>query len=326
MKLSGKVEKYEAALRTIPTPGGGGCHAALLGVANLGMIAGLDPATVERDIRQSIPAGGRQVPNREIRDAVTKAAAEHQTTRPVTNMRRQRHRLPMPPKRKRFDGQAYRQILIDQSRGMDEVDLWELSSIRIDWDPGPMDALAVLKTLWEPHERLFVGGAYDTAVDSVGGICEALENGLAVPPHIIPNPLTGQQHETKDGKLSYRCDAAVAEHRYAIVEFDETPRPDQIAYWHSIVTSDLLPVVALIDSGGKSIHAWLAVNLRDVRSWDRVVRVGMYGETEGRMRLQGADAQCQNPSRLSRLPGHFRKDKGRYQRLLYLNPQAMSME
>ena len=31
-------ERYREALGAIPAPGGGGCHAALLGVANLGII------------------------------------------------------------------------------------------------------------------------------------------------------------------------------------------------------------------------------------------------------------------------------------------------
>jgi hypothetical protein len=311
------MERYELALRTIPAPGGNGCHAALLSVANLGAMAGLDAGTIERDIRTNIPRGSRHVPEHEIRTTVAKATAN----RPQAAgrfYRPQRQRIAAPCRR--FDGPAYRQILIDRSIGADEIDLWELSPMRIDWEPGPMDAVCVLKTLCRPHERLFVGGAYDTAVERVDGILAAIDSGSALPPHIIPNPFTGRQHETKDGKLSYRCDAAVADHRYALVEFDDMPRPDQLAYWHSIITGNLLPVAALIDSGGKSIHAWVALHLPDAAAWDRIVRVGMYSETEGRMRLQGADSQCQNPSRLSRLPGHYREEKKRWQRLLYIDP------
>jgi hypothetical protein len=34
----------------------------------------------------------------------------------------------------------------------------------------------------------------------------------------------------------------------------------------------------------------------------------------------GCDPACRNESRLSRLPGHFRREKNAWQRLLYLNP------
>ena len=52
-------ERYRKALATIPAPGGGGCHAALLGVANLGIMAGRNDSTMLAEIRASIPAGGR---------------------------------------------------------------------------------------------------------------------------------------------------------------------------------------------------------------------------------------------------------------------------
>lgn len=50
-------ERYREALATIPAPGGG-CHVALLGVANLGIMAGLDDNTMLAEIRASVPAGG----------------------------------------------------------------------------------------------------------------------------------------------------------------------------------------------------------------------------------------------------------------------------
>ena len=51
-------ERYREALSTIPAPGGGGCHAALLGVASLGVMTGRDDNTMLAEIRANIPAGG----------------------------------------------------------------------------------------------------------------------------------------------------------------------------------------------------------------------------------------------------------------------------
>lgn len=67
------LKQYQARLASIPPPGGNGCHPALLGAANWGSMAGLDPAAICKDIRRSIPAGSRRVPDREIKEAVDKA-------------------------------------------------------------------------------------------------------------------------------------------------------------------------------------------------------------------------------------------------------------
>ncbi len=55
------LEKYRKRLSLIPAPGGNGCHPALLGAANLGVMAGLSADQIFRDIRENIPHGGRQV-------------------------------------------------------------------------------------------------------------------------------------------------------------------------------------------------------------------------------------------------------------------------
>ncbi len=312
------LERYESSLGTLPAPGGGGCHAAILGAANLGALVGLDAATIEQDIRSHIPHGGRRVPDREIHDAVRKALSECRAA--PGRMRHQRVRQkrrpakPAPP----FDGKRYLKTLLERGDGADEADLWELSPYRIGWEPGPLDAITLLKTLYSSQERLFIGGVYDKRVLPLERHLELINAGI-VAPHIIPNPMDGQQHDTGSGNPSCRCDKAVADHRFSIVEFDNLPKADQYAFWYSVITGRLLPVAALIDSGGKSIHAWLRVNLPDRAAWDQHIRRGLYDPHVGRMTVLGADRACQNPSRLSRLPGHYREEKGAWQKLLYLN-------
>jgi hypothetical protein len=312
------IEKYESALKRMPTPGGGGCHVHLMTVANLGAIAGLNPATIAADIRAHIPQGGRRVPDSEIGAAVRKAIAESKAA-PGTRYR-SRVRPPSKP-RPPFDGPRYLKSLLARGDGATEADIWELSPYRIEWEPGPLDAITLLECLYTPQERLFIGGVCDKAVHPMEGHLRQIKAGN-VAPHIIPNPFDGQQHETASGDPSCRCDKAVAGHRFAVVEFDDMTKQDQFAFWYSILTGRLLPVAALIDSGGKSVHAWLRVNLPDAQAWDKHIRRGLYDPDVGRMSILGADRACQNPSRLSRLPGHYRAEKGAWQRLLYLNPEA----
>jgi hypothetical protein len=82
-----------------------------------------------------------------------------------------------------------------------------------------------------------------------------------------------------------------------------------------------LPILALIDSGGKSIHAWLDVqklsSITTCDEWTREIKIGLY---ERVLIPLGVDRACCNPSRLSRLPGFFRSETGRFQRLLWLSP------
>jgi len=307
------MQRYEDALRTIPRPGTG-CHAALLGVANRGVIAGLSESEIVADIRAHIPHGSRRVPDREIADAVRKGLSECEPHSQHAPRPRRRPHKPQPP----FDGLAYRRKLIERSEGVSEAELWELSPLRIDWKPGPMDAVRTLQYLYAPDDVLFLGDTYDTDVKTAADWLAEIKAGKTWP-HIIPNPVDGNEHQTKDGKLSRRCDAAVSQYRFALVEFDTMSRGNQLRFWHSVIIEGLLPVAALIDSGKKSIHAWLRVDLATADQWDAEVRRGLYDAETGRMALMGADRQCSNPSRLSRLSGHQRGG-GSIQRLLYLNP------
>jgi hypothetical protein len=112
----------------------------------------------------------------------------------------------------------------------------------------------------------------------------------------------------------------VCSFRYAVVEFDILSKPEQFAFWYSIITKKLLDVAVLLDSGGKSLHAWVRVNLQDRAAWDHEIGNRFYGE-QGVMTVMGADRACRNPSRLSRLAGHYRAEKKNWQALLYLNPK-----
>ena len=116
--------KYRERLATIPTPGGGGCHVSLLGAANLGILAGLDPKTIHANLRAAIPHGPRRVTDREIADAINKALQDHNGGSFTPRQR---------PKPIVQDGQATFRRIIDSATITTEVDLWETSPIRL-WE------------------------------------------------------------------------------------------------------------------------------------------------------------------------------------------------
>lgn len=103
-------------------------------------------------------------------------------------------------------------------------------------------------------------------------------------------------------------DAAITQYRHALLEFDEIEREKQ---WPILVESNL-PITAVIDSGRRSLHAWVRVDAVDREEYDQRVNL-IYNY----MAEYKPDDNNKNPGRLSRLPGAIRM-KSR-QTLLALN-------
>ena len=134
-------------------------------------------------------------------------------------------------------------------------------------------------------------------------------------PHIIINPLSGEPKPKKSGDgVTFRGDACVQSFKYCLVEFDDLTREEQIRFWTS-PDVQRLPIAALVDTGGKSIHAWIrTTGIHTAADWQREIETKLYDQV---MVPLGVDPNCKNPARLSRLPGQVRDNK--YQRLLWLN-------
>lgn len=103
------------------------------------------------------------------------------------------------------------------------------------------------------------------------------------------NPLDGQGRGNKN----------VTAYRYALVESDEVPKDRQ----RGMIEALGLPVAAMVDSGGKSVHAIVRVDAPDLEEYRRRVNLLYdYCSKKG----FAVDQQNKNPSRLSRLPGVVR--------------------
>ena len=147
------LDRYKNALGTIPAPGTG-CHPALLSVANLGILGGLEPDQVHSDIAQAIPPGRRRVSDREIADAIRKALSDHRGGIFIPKPR------PAPAVK---DGRSALQRIIAQSGITFDEDLWESSPIRLWGDPG-QDATLLLETLFKPDDLVFIGDRHEPGI------------------------------------------------------------------------------------------------------------------------------------------------------------------
>ncbi len=266
-----------------------------------------------RIIRDGIPTGNRTVTDAEITDALRKAYAETTWT-PTAAPRRQEPTEPPEAVMARY---------IAPVREMGEAAL--LHEIQAGSDPLPVDSVemagAVLGGLYAPGELLFAGDRLEPGrpginIRSATDWARSFRQGAKIPPFVIPNPLTGRRGEAKDGRPSFRCDDTVSAFHFMILEFDGAARRDQLAFYFRVMGNGL-PVAALIDSGNKSVHAWVRVDCDDREKWESWVEQNIFP----RFVQYGADRSCRNEARLSRMPGHIR-DNGRLQRLLYLNPAA----
>jgi hypothetical protein len=302
------IVRYEYALANLPPSGGGGCHTALLGVANLGCAAGLSRENIALDLTKRVEGMPRKVTAREIRCAIDEAFSGR-------NGGRTTPRVPITPE----EGERIRNTIISYGIEFDEARLLDASPVRIVCKV-ERDSITALQHLYSPEEFLFLGKAYDSGPQHVRLVSEWIrrfERGF-IPEHIVPNPLTGKQGTTKDGKPSYRADACVACFRFAVLEFDGLPRAEQIHFW----AGARLPIAALIDSGGKSIHAWVRIDAENEMEW----RVNVEERLFDVLAAIGIDRSCRNESRLSRTPGHLRLSTGNHQRLLYLAPDGRAVQ
>lgn len=282
--------QYEESLVNYPARGTG-LHQHAMRVANLGVLAELDPESIIRDMEGRLDGIRRG----EAADAVVKASRTD-FAKPMVDYRK--------PTVKKGDLNKF-----IEGYSTDMMDLTEESHVRLLNDPD-QDAYVLINHLYEPEEFLFIGDVFGREVKTAK---EWLDEDLTHHPHIIPNPMTGEEGLTDAAKISYRCENTVKDLRYAVCEMDEVPLDKQVGFWMRCISK--LNVSAIIHSGSKSLHGWIRVDCGDdVDKWNKDVKGWLFEDFGVKY---GLDRACSNKARLSRLPGHYRDGKEQ-QRLLYL--------
>jgi hypothetical protein len=120
------------------------------------------------------------------------------------------------------------------------------------------------------------------------------------------------------GKHGAVCDSDVTSYRFCLLESDDLPLDLQLSLWGRLP----LPIAAIIDSGGRSAHAWVRLDCDTAEEYQALVE-----RIYTRLAQFGLCTSNKNPSRMSRLPGAQReigkRGDGGKQRLLYLNPKPL---
>lgn len=316
-------EMYKSLLKSFPAPGGGGAHQAFWKAGAFGYRAQKMPEAILADIRKHMPEGGRPVSDEEIEEGVRKG---WDTAMYGDGGKR----AGVPVNQSKIPKDAFAK-LVSAGRGVTAQDIADRSPVKLDF-PGTEAGWRTLDALYRPTDLLYIGGARDSGV--VGGNIRPAADWIAAlkagtgdacgQPHIIVNPLSGKVALTKSGaRETYRGDNNVVGWKYMVVEMDNTPLDDQLAFWSVIA----LPVCALVMSGGKSVHGWIKVDCGGRGEWEAEVENELFPCF---LVPLGADPSCRNESRLSRMPGHVRpaddpKAPGALQRLIYLAPEGKAV-
>lgn len=303
-------------------------NASLLGLASLGIMAGLGDDRILAEVRAA--SGTPPLTDAEIMHALRTA---RRNTVPLTDKPDgQRWTPPQKPRPPLGNGAAsFVHRMIAKGAGASFDTLRACSPFRTANRTPAEQAHWFFWALYGACDMVFVGTQTDKGEPWKNIIPawtwkQRFFEGEPPPPLLIANPLTGREGETKEGSLSYRCGACVAAFRFALVEFDALPIAEQCAFWAGVIASGTLPLRSLVYSGGKSIHGLVEIGAADVDAWGKAIDKLLYAVANPTAPdAYRADRACRNPDRLTRLPGAIRPDKGTTQSLLWLaSPQTAS--
>lgn len=187
-----------------------------------------------------------------------------------------------------------------------------------------------MKLLFRSNDQICVGNQYATDVGPIP-LAPAAE-------FFCINPLATQDYRALNGeanrafKIGSRADLNVCRFQNFLFEMDATPLNTQIEY----IRSCNFPFATITFSGSKSYHAILSLETplaakphtqkgvdEYKRTWKQLAHVMT---TRLNQSLTLLDTSCQNPSRLSRMPGAWRADKKQHQELIQLGKLCSSEE
>ena len=171
------------------------------------------------------------------------------------------------------------------------------------------EAAELLRTLYTPEDFIFLGTQFDAKnperVKSRDEWIRTIEAGGVEFPLFCLNPVKPEGSTNANGELSFRTSGNIAKQIFALAENDKAPLRDQAAFWLKMIQKGF-PVRALIFSGNKSLHSIFEADPEDLPDLKKVF-----------LKL-GFDGQTFDPARTARLPGHRRKDTGKFQSILFL--------
>jgi len=181
----------------------------------------------------------------------------------------------------------------------------DISIFSYDQDRCPtVQACDFMDTLYHPSEKICVGGFKATKVYKISDCMINTATSKIVPEFVSVNPL----------RLK-RLDVNCTSFRYGVLESDKIPIGDSLKLYAGMIAKGMIKPVTVTLSGSKSVHCIYRTKIKTLDEWHEKLKP-FYKDLFHEL---GFDHCTSNPSRLTRLAGHFRKEKGNLQQLLYIN-------
>jgi hypothetical protein len=183
--------------------------------------------------------------------------------------------------------------------------------------PDQVSSDSFLRAIYRNEEKILVFTSYKSQGQALWPDCGGrLPSGSKDGVWFLVNPVDGRYHKNprQGNKTSRRSEEAVTSFRFAVLESDQA----DLTAWLKCLVQMPLPIAAIYESGGRSIHALVQVNAATKKEWDHKM-----SPQKPILITLGADPNALTAVRLSRLPQAKRGD--RIQNLLYLapNPDAV---
>jgi len=178
----------------------------------------------------------------------------------------------------------------------------------------PGEKILIFTDYRSQGQTLFLNSATDSTTED-DRLEAALISGNQCGVWFLSNPVDGESHfNPRTGATSYRSEEAVTSFRHAVLESDCQP----VHQWLRILVQLPLPIVSIVSSANKSVHALVRIAADSKSDWDNRVR----GELLNGLVPMGADPGALTAIRLTRLPCCRREETSQTQELLWLAPAA----
>ena len=153
----------------------------------------------------------------------------------------------------------------------------------------------ILRALFDSNDLVCFGKTqYHVAT---GKLEDHLREGTNGKPFIVPSPMSAWEGTTREGKISQRSLNNTGPRKHLVIEFDHHDTSTQASLIEHLAT--IAPLVMVVHSGGKSLHAWFACRGLPDETLKPFMRYAV--------RL-GADPATWTRSQLVRTPGAFREN------------------
>lgn len=178
----------------------------------------------------------------------------------------------------------------------------------------PVQRWEFLNKMFVPTDTVWIGQVWETGIREKRGRTVDYSSRFKTIAEWLTLPQVNRgefvSHCTFQPGTSSRCNEAVAEKKFMVVESDVLDFDEVGAVFNYLANHQGLTLRAIVSTGGKSIHGWF--------DWPDGANDDRMDEWSAMLEGLRCDPSTLRPSQPVRLPGIIRRDSQRLQELLWL--------